>query len=131
MLDVIDLARNASQNNFINFEKEPLMPEAQPAMMRQTSQPDMVRIQVPIIAAVAPKEESKEIVMINTCDPAIEEVYEPPIAFCEKTHKDCGHACKGVTKERKCLPCLNSECAKKAGLFDGVNEDELCTICYT
>ena len=69
--------------------------------------------------------------MIDTCEPkdALEE--EPPIAFCEKTHAACGHGCKGVTKERKCLPCLDSACAQKNGHFDGVNEDELCTICYT
>ena len=60
-----------------------------------------------------------------------EEKYEPEVAFCEKTHKACGHACKGVSQERKCLPCLNADCAEKAGLFDGVNEDALCTICYT
>ena len=40
-----------------------------------------------------------------------EEKYEPEVAFCEKTHKSCGHACKGVSKERKCLPCLNAACA--------------------
>ena len=128
MLDVIDLVRNASQDHF-NQEKEPLIPEAQPAMMRRTSQPETVRIQIGIIA----QEEQKDKMMIDTCDPCIvvEEEYEPPIAFCEKTHKSCGHACKGVTKERKCLPCLNADCAKKAGHFEGVNEDELCTICYT
>ena len=60
-----------------------------------------------------------------------EELYVAPVAFCEKTHETCGHACKGVTKERNCLPCLNTSCAEKAGHFEGVNEDELCTICYT
>ena len=37
----------------------------------------------------------------------------------------------GVTKERKCMPCLNEACAAKGGHFDGVNEDALCNICYT
>ena len=125
MLDMIDLVRNASQD--FRFEKEPLMPAAQPAMMRRTSQPESLRLVIPVIS----QEEEKKIVLINTCEPVAEDVYEPPIAFCEKTHQECGHACKGVTKERKCLPCLDADCAKKAGLFDGVNEDELCTICYT
>ena len=56
---------------------------------------------------------------------------EPAFAFCEKTHEKCGHACKGVSKERQCLPCLNADCAEQAGHFEGTNEDELCTICYT
>ena len=68
--------------------------------------------------------------LIDTGVDKEEEVYEP-IAFCEKTHEACGHSCKGVSKERRCLPCLHSACAEKAGHFDGVNEDELCTICYT
>lgn len=29
------------------------------------------------------------------------------------------------------MPCLNAACAEKSGHFHGVNEDELCTICYT
>ena len=68
--------------------------------------------------------------LIDTGVDKEEEVYEP-IAFCEKTHEACGHRCRGVSKERRCLPCLNSACAEKVGHFDGVNEDELCTICYT
>ena len=56
---------------------------------------------------------------------------EPALAFCEKTHESCGHACKGVTKEKRCLPCLKPACAEKSGHFEGVNEEELCTICYT
>ena len=66
--------------------------------------------------------------MIVTEDAAAEE--PPAIALCEKT-KNCGHACKGVTKERQCLPCLDKDCAQSNGLFEGTNEDELCTICYT
>ena len=55
---------------------------------------------------------------------------EKPLEFCDKTHK-CGHACKGVSRERRCLPCINEECAEKVGHFEGTNENELCTICYT
>ena len=51
--------------------------------------------------------------------------------FCGKRHKKCGHACKGVNQERKCMPCLHRDCAQAAGHFEGVTEDELCTICYT
>ena len=117
MLDMIDLVRNASSQEF-NFDNEPLIPEVQPAMMRRTSMPETLRLVIP---KIGDEEEEKEIVLIKTCDPVTEDVYEPPIAFCEKTHQECGHACKGVTKERKCLPCLDADCAQKAGLFDGVN----------
>lgn len=51
--------------------------------------------------------------------------------FCDKIHKKCGHSCKGVANERQCLPCLNAACAEAKGYFEGTNEDELCTICYT
>ena len=122
---MIDLVRNASQD--FRFEKEPLLPEAQPAMLRRTSHSATLRLVVPVIG----QEEEDKNVVIKISEPVAEDVYEPPIAFCEKTHKDCGHACKGVTKESKCLPCLDADCAQKAGLFDGVNQDELCTICYT
>ena len=79
-------------------------------------------------------EDSKK-VMINTA--AVELLAEPPqveeeqeLAFCGKSKK-CGHACKGVKGERNCLPCLSKDCADAAGHFEGVDEDELCTICYT
>ena len=51
--------------------------------------------------------------------------------FCDKTHTACGHPCRGVPNEDKCLPCLNKACAEKVGLYNGINEDELCGICYT
>ena len=72
--------------------------------------------------------------MINTCDEKVEEAVPeelPALNFCSKKHKKCGHACKGVENERNCLPCLNKDCAEAVGHYDGVNEDELCTICYT
>ena len=49
--------------------------------------------------------------------------------FCRK-QKECGHRCAGVTKESKCLPCLEPEClaAEESKL---PTSDELCTICYT
>ena len=42
----------------------------------------------------------------------------------------CGHLCCGFSNEKKCLPCLNSECVhKNADLTFGQNEDSYCTIC--
>ena len=29
------------------------------------------------------------------------------------------------------MPCLHANCSEASGHFNGVNEDELCTICYT
>ena len=70
------------------------------------------------------EEESKQII-----DTGVHED-ENLIHQCKK-QLPCGHQCKGVDKERNCLPCLNSKCAKTNGLFEGIDEDELCTICYT
>ena len=47
-------------------------------------------------------------------------------AFCNKVKK-CGHQCKGVHEEKKCLPCLHPDCVT-GNLPD---ETELCGICYT
>ena len=47
--------------------------------------------------------------------------------FCNKTHKNCGHRCRGVQNEKRCLPCLNSACV--TGFTP--SEDQLCEICYT
>ena len=57
----------------------------------------------------------------------IDTVVEPlPFGgFCGKVKEDCGHSCKGVANERRCLPCIDPVCT------DGVNETELCGICYT
>ena len=74
--------------------------------------------------------EENELVLINTHDQNVIVEEEPAIAFCDKTNK-CGHTCKGVASERKCLPCLHVDCAEAAGHFENVNEEELCTICYT
>ena len=51
------------------------------------------------------------------------------IKQCTKTHLNCGHQCNGALNEIGCLPCLEPECAEKAGLKE--NKDELCSICYT
>jgi len=60
---------------------------------------------------------------------------------CDKVHA-CGHSCMGYRGEEKCLPCLNSECARKARidaletgnkenvLLEGIDEDSFCTICW-
>ena len=45
----------------------------------------------------------------------------------------CGHTCKGVENERRCLPCLDRDCIKESGAkLAGVSSgDELCAICFT
>lgn len=128
------------------YESKPLIPNADLFLIKQTSKhstPEKVTVKVPdlLLHRLLPFEqndsiEEKKQVQIITDQPQqpvaqVEDDYELPFPFCEKKHKDCGHACKGVTKERKCLPCLNSACAEKASLFGGTNEDELCKICYT
>lgn len=52
------------------------------------------------------------------------------LKFCAKV-LPCGHSCKGVEKERKCLPCLDAKCTETSGLVAGTTEEELCHICYT
>ena len=74
--------------------------------------------------------EVNELVLIDTLDQNVIVEEEPAIAFCDKINK-CGHACRGVANERKCLPCLHVDCSEAAGHFENVNEEELCTICYT
>ena len=66
--------------------------------------------------------------MIDTC--IREDDLEPVIPFCKKKLK-CGHSCKGVSNEQKCLPGINVDCAKTSGLFHGIDENEICGICYT
>ena len=127
MLDVIDLARAASQVD--KYAQESLIIDnAFPALQRRTSQPEKVQIQIPV-HLFTPQPIQVQ-VQIQTCV-VVEEVCGPEVPFCEKKHESCGHACKGVLNERKCLPCLDTACAEKVGHFDGVNENELCTICYT
>lgn len=98
-----------------------------PALKRGTSYaPACNAFQLPTF------EEEDNLIQIDTGDHKADAEEEGPvIAFCEMTHKKCGHACKGVIKEHRCLPCLKVNCAEAAGLFEGINEDELCTICYT
>ena len=131
MIDAIDLMK-ASSAMFDN-ESEPMFEAEVPAFKRQASYECKVSIQIPLLSMTLPvaTEEDEKVeevpqVMINTLVPE-----DPTFAFCEKTHNNCGHACKGVTKERKCLPCLNTACAEASGHFEGTNEDELCNICYT
>ena len=74
--------------------------------------------------------EEEEKMLIDTCNElgkpkTVEDEYKPEFDFCGKKKK-CGHSCLGVKDERKCLPCLNEVCAKKAGLYDDMREDELC-----
>ena len=128
MIESIEMVRQVS-HQFFEHEKEPMFELGVPALKRFTSYTSTA-LQLPEIKVSV---EEEEIVLINTCEPAaapVEEEEAPAFAFCEKTHK-CGHACRGVSKERRCLPCLNTECAERVGHFEGINEDELCTICYT
>jgi len=101
-------------------------------LVRHHSNPhDKIKIKIPLLIpnlSVAEEEKKANAIMIDTGIPEAD--LEPVIPFCEKTLK-CGHSCKGVSNERKCLPCLNVDCAKTSGLFQGINEDELCGICYT
>ena len=39
---------------------------------------------------------------------------ELELPFCLKP-KDCGHKCSGVKEEKKCLPCLETECIAAEG----------------
>ena len=47
------------------------------------------------------------------------------LGFCAKI-KDCGHSCKGLAGEKKCMPCIHPSCSGKLP-----NSHELCSICYT
>jgi hypothetical protein len=122
MIDAIEIVRAASQN----IVNERMLEAAGPALVRAPSTAsEKIIIQIPILAfAEEEKKAEEEEIKINTGEP------EAAFAFCSKT-LECGHACKGVQNEKKCLPCLNADCAQAAGYFEGVNEDELCTICYT
>ena len=106
----------------------------QPVLLKRTSDAFSVHSELARSTSARHEvaEEIKETVMISTvAEPAQVQVEEEQtLAFCDKTH-ECGHACKGVSRERHCLPCLNAGCAEAAGHFEGVNEDELCTICFT
>ena len=127
MFEQIEMARQVSHQLY-EHEKEPMFESGVPALKQRHSY-TATAIQLPEITVTV---QDNECILINTCEPAalVEEEEAPAFAFCDKTHK-CGHACKGVSKERHCLPCLNTECAERVGHFEGTNEDELCTICYT
>ena len=103
---------------------------ALPNLTRQQSEKIEDRALDKLIFDMEAEENEDEKVLIVV---EAEKTGEEPTAhkFCGKTHEKCGHACKGVERERKCLPCLNKDCAEAAGHFEGVTEDELCTICYT
>ena len=130
MLEQIQLARLGSQK--IEHRVEPFFEgAARPALIRRPSLGlEKVKIQIlnlDICHSKAPDEEIKEF-MINTGEVVVKE--EPLFAFCNKIHS-CGHACKGVAAERKCLPCIDPSCSEASSLFNGINANELCTICYT
>ena len=136
MLEAIDLVKAASQR--LAYQ-EPMFEQAaaEPALVRRPSNhSEKIKIQIGKLNLVLPEkidvkteDKKEELVLINTGDAEVNEE-EPEIPVCGKP-LDCGHACKGVKDERKCLPCLNETCAKDNGLFDDVHEDELCTICFT
>lgn len=42
---------------------------------------------------------------------------------------ECGHPCRGIVNEKKCLPCLEPECTKKHGKLKQ-DKDDFCSICY-
>jgi hypothetical protein len=57
--------------------------------------------------------------------------------------KACGHRCGGFKDEENCLPCLQEGCVGKdleeekeerkdgkGAVFDGVNSDSYCGICF-
>ena len=124
-MQVIELVRAGSER--VGNEHAQMFEAAIPALVRRKSNPQQkIQININLNDSPAVEEEHKNVIIDTGCV----EDEEPAIPMCKKTHK-CGHACKGVANERKCLPCLHEDCAQKAGLFEGINEDELCGICYT
>ena len=131
MMDFIDIVRTGSQVN-INLREPLLIPDALPTLHKRTSQQEHLKIKIPDLTLVLetpePQKEEQKQQLIDTN--AAE--YVPPYAFCDKVHERCGHQCRGVANERECLPCLHSECPQNSDKFyEGVDEAELCTICYT
>ena len=114
MIEELPLVRNPSEDLGKHHPK--LFEDGVPALVRRLTAPDTYAV-----------EEVKQVALIDT---GVEEEPEPAYHFCSKQLK-CGHACKGVKDERKCMPCLHTDCAEAGGHIGGTNEDELCTICYT
>ena len=54
--------------------------------------------------------------------------YKQMFQFCDKQLK-CGHRCKGVCGEEKCLPCLDIECEHESHYQKGIDEFQRCKIC--
>ena len=50
--------------------------------------------------------------------------------FCNQV-QHCGHKCKGVRGESRCLPCLESGCREEAKCSSLPEKEDLCTICFT
>ena len=122
---MMQLIRAGSER--VAFDNARVFEAAEPALVRRHSNPThKIQINVNLNSIPVPEEDLNNVVI----DTGAPEEEEPAFHFCKKTHK-CGHACRGVLGERKCLPCLNTACAEKSGLFEGINEDELCGICYT
>ena len=44
------------------------------------------------------------------------------LGFCAKI-KECGHSCKGVAKEKKCMPCLHPDCVNKNNTAESAAND--------
>ena len=140
MLDIIDQVRANPADEIHEQQEKELAMLQPPEFIQRTSLSENVQIQqIPQLINMK-EDEQKECLIFQISSPVVvpeavvvqEEENEDaePLAFCDKSKK-CGHSCKGVSGERKCLPCLSADCVKEAGLFDGTNEDELCTICYT
>ena len=129
MKKLFPLARNAS-HKIAQFDELNAIDLGQPALLRGHSN-DKVLIQIPKLNLdqLAEKFDEAPAVMIDTGSVKQEVEEEPSIKVCFKT-LECGHACNGVDREKKCLPCLEPACASNH-YKGGINADELCGICYT
>ena len=108
MLQAIELVRKASHDSF-EKEKVPMFEAGFPALKRGISfAPVCTGLQ---LTTFEKEEENDELVLINTNDQNVIVEEDNTIAFCDKSHKTCGHACRGVANERHCLPCLSVDCA--------------------
>lgn len=144
-LPELDLAHKAIS---LNFLPEPLMgadAAGAPALLKPRSIGDYgaaaekaaakaavpaIKIQVNFANLFAEPAAPAQAAKWSMIDTGAEEAEELPFKFCDK-QLACGHRCKGVQGERKCLPCIEESCAERSGLKAGINAAELCTTCYT